>query len=181
MNRIVNKIALLAFLFFSMEMHAQVELSAMAASDSILEFIPLAERKLPKRKNIYLELGGSGGFASFNFEWIFAHRNPKMRFLLRPGISVSPIDKNNGLALIFPVMVHGVYGQKHCLDVGLGQTFTITTKGQFFFRAPLSIGYRLEPKSSRMFYRFSYTPIVSYLFDQQWEHWGGISVGYKIK
>ena len=180
MNRIVNITILLAFLFFSMEMHAQVELGSAPRNDANwIDATP--QRKLPKRHNVYFELGGSGGFGSFNYEWVFAHRNPKMRFLLRPGLSFTPIDKNNGFALIFPVMVHGVYGQKHCLDVGIGQTFTITSKGQFFFRAPVSIGYRLEPKESRMFYRFSYTPIVSYLFDQQWEHWGGISIGYKIK
>jgi hypothetical protein len=181
MNTIVSRTILFAFLCISMEMCAQEELSPIRASNAMPERLVMVERKLPSRKNIYLELAGSGGFGSINFEWIFAHRNPKMRLSLRPGISVTPIDKNNGLALIFPVMVHGIYGVNHCLDVGIGQTFTITTKGQFFFRAPLSIGYRLEPKSSRMFYRFSYTPIVSYLFDRQWEHWGGISIGYKIK
>ena len=180
MNRIVNIMILLAVLFFSMEMHAQVDLGTSGSNDGS-RFVATPQLKHPKRHNVYFELGGSGGFGSFNYEKIFAHRNPKMRFLLRPGLSFTPIDKNNGFALIFPVLVHGVYGEKHCLDVGIGQTFTITSKGQFFFRAPLSIGYRLEPKESRMFYRFSYTPIVSYLFDQQWEHWGGISIGYKIK
>lgn len=181
MKGIASKLVLLAFLVGSMEMHAQVDLSPSGSTDLMPELVVDRDRKLPTRKNIYLELGGSGGFASFNFEWIFAHRNRKIRWLLRPGFSVSPIDKNNGVALIFPVMVHGIYGKHHCLDIGVGQTITITTRGQFFFRAPVSIGYRLEPKESRMFYRFSYTPIVSYLFDQQWEHWGGISIGYKIK
>ncbi len=180
MKMIMTRTILFAFLIVSMELHAQVELD-ISVDDQVNMIVATPQLKLPKRQNLYFELGGSGGFGSINYENIFAHRYPKLRFLLRPGLSFTPIDKNNGFALIFPVMVHGIYGINHCLDVGLGQTFTITSKGQFFFRAPLSVGYRLEPKESRMFYRFSYTPIVSYLFDRQWEHWGGISIGYKIK
>lgn len=138
------------------------------------------DRTSIQRRNLYFELGGSGGFGSFNFEWIFKEKKD-FRWMLRTGISGTYVDKNNGAVLIFPVMVHGVYGQKHGLDIGIGQSFSITTRGNFFLRAPLSIGYRLEPESSRFFYRFSYTPIISYLVDQQWEHWGGISIGYKLK
>lgn len=131
------------------------------------------------RNSLYFELGGSGGFGSFNFEWNFAAKN-KYRWMLRTGISGTYIDKNNGAAFIFPVMVHGVYGKTHGLDIGLGQALTVTTKGAIFLRAPLSIGYRWEPTGKRLFYRFSYTPIISYIVDFQWEHWGGITIGYKL-
>jgi len=39
------------------------------------EFVPHKRMKLPKRTSLYLELGGSGGFGSFNFEWNFMTRN----------------------------------------------------------------------------------------------------------
>ena len=132
-----------------------------------------------RRKSLYLELGGSGGFGSFNFEWNFKSTD-NFRWMFRTGISATYIDKNNGLGFIFPVMVHSIYGKNHGLDLGIGQALTITTRGGIFLRTPLSIGYRLEPKDKRMFYRFSYTPIVSYLVDFQWEHWAGISIGYKL-
>ncbi|MDG1332976.1 MAG: hypothetical protein P8P74_11650 [Crocinitomicaceae bacterium] len=143
-------------------------------------YVPRLHRQQGKPRSLYFELGGSGGFGSFNFEWTFATKN-KFRWMLRTGISGTYIDKNNGAGFIFPVMVHGVYGHKHGLDVGIGQALTITTKGSFFLRAPVSIGYRLEPEGKRLFYRFSYTPIVSYIVDFQWEHWGGITIGYKLR
>jgi hypothetical protein len=139
---------------------------------------PDSERRL-ERNTIYVELAGSGGFGSFNYEWNFKTKE-QFRWMLRTGISGTYIDKNNGAALIFPVMVHGVYGKKHGLDVGFGQSLSITTRGSFFVRAPLSFGYRFEPEGKRMFYRFSYTPIVSYLVDVQWENWAGVSVGFKL-
>ena len=131
-------------------------------------------------RNVYFELAGSGGFGSFNFEWMFMTRQ-RNRWAIRTGISGTYIDKNNGAGIISPVMGHFIWGKNHGLDLGIGQALTITTRGNVFLRTPLSLGYRLEPAESRFFYRFSYTPIVSYLVDFQWEHWGGISIGYKLK
>lgn len=138
---------------------------------------------LVQKHNLFLELAGSGGFGSLNFEWMFVKRN-KFRWMLRAGISATYIDANNGMVLVFPTMIHGVYSPKthvHSLDFGIGQSFSITTKGSFFVRTPISIGYRLEPNKKRLFYRFSYTPIISNIVGFQWEHWGGISIGYKLR
>ncbi|MFT5859385.1 MAG: hypothetical protein ACI865_001486 [Flavobacteriaceae bacterium] len=136
-----------------------------------------------QNQSLYLELAGSGGFGSLNFEWKFRTRG-HFRWMLRTGISGSYIDANNGAVLIFPLMVHAVYSpnvQKHSIDFGIGQSPSITTNGSFFVRTPISIGYRLEPQDKRVFYRFSYTPIVSNIVNFQWEHWGGITIGYKLK
>lgn len=143
-------------------------------------YVPYIRPNRPQHNSIYFELAGSGGFASFNYEWNF-HNTERLRWFLRAGISGTYIDKNNGAGLIFPVMVHAMFGYRHGLDVGIGQALTITTKGSLFLRAPLSIGYRFEPEGKRVFYRFSYTPIVSYLLDFQWQHWGGITIGYKLR
>lgn len=156
----------------------ETEFSRFTPKESLL--VLNRRRVSSQRRNIYFELGGSGGFGSFNFERIFPTRNEN-RWVIRTGISGTYIDKNNGAAIIIPLMGHFIWGQKHGLDVGIGQALTATTRGNFFLRTPLSIGYRLEPAESRFFYRFSYTPIVSYLVDFQWEHWGGISIGYKLK
>lgn len=153
--------------------------SAIQNTSEVAYYVPERMRVYPRRNSIYAELGGSGGFGSLNYEWNFRAREYN-RWMLRTGISGTHIDKNNGSALIFPVMLHFVRGQKHALDVGIGQTLTVTTRGSAFVRMPISLGYRLEPEGSRMFYRFSYTPIVSYLVDFQWEHWAGISIGFKL-
>lgn len=135
---------------------------------------------IPKKRFASFELAGSGGLASFNYETSIK----KFHFsdlYFRVGLSASPIDRNNGTAIVFPLMVHFVYGQsKHKLDLGLGQTISITTRGAFFVRMPASIGYRIEPDDKKYFWRFSYTPIISYLVDFQWQHWGGISFGIKL-
>ncbi|MFK7783500.1 MAG: hypothetical protein AB8B56_00215 [Crocinitomicaceae bacterium] len=150
-------------------------------SEKVESLLVIDRRRLETRvSSLYFELGGSGGFGSFNYEWNFKTQN-EFRWMLRTGISGTYIDQNNGAAIIFPVMVHGIYGKKHGLDVGIGQALTITTRGSFFVRAPISVGYRLEPSRKRIFYRFAYTPIISYLIDFQWQHWAGITIGYKLR
>lgn len=131
-------------------------------------------------RNIYFELAGSGGFGSFNYEKkINKLKNFNLRW--RVGLSYTPMDKKRGV-VIFPVMIHYLIGKNHhLLDLGIGQSISIATTGSFFFRMPISIGYRLDKPSKKYFWRFSYTPIVSYLLDFQWEHWGGVTFGYKLK
>lgn len=182
----MKQIAAFLFLVCSWLVHGQDSTKLQfvnSARSTVTEagtFVPEKTRRRLHERNIYLELGGSGGFASFNYEWNFASQQ-RIRWMLRMGISGTYIDKNNGAGIIFPVMAHGIYGKKHGLDLGIGQALTLTTRGSFFLRTPLSVGYRFEPNRKRMFYRISYAPIVSYLVDFQWEHWGGITIGYKLK
>jgi len=134
-----------------------------------------------KSKFLSFELLGSGGLASLNYESQFLNRDLTDLYF-RAGFSVMPIDANNGAALIFPLMVHSTIGKSsHKLDIGLGQTFTITTKGQFFLRMPFSTGYRFEPEDKKYYLRASYTPIISYIYNFQSENWGGLTFGYRIK
>ena len=179
----MKALLLFTFLLISAEFSFGQETGKVLSTKFKLEtpnYVPDKRRKLPKRNSLYLEIGGSGGFGSFNYESIFKQKK-NFRWMFRTGISGTYIDKNNGAAFIFPVMIHCVYGQKHGIDIGIGQALTITTRGSAFLRMPLSIGYRLEPADKRVFYRFSYTPIVSYLIDFQWQHWAGITLGYKLR
>lgn len=133
-----------------------------------------------KDRFVSLELLGSGGLGSVNFEHQVMDKDA-VDLYMRYGFSMAPIDKNNGTALIFPVMTHATFFKgSHKLDTGAGLSFTVTTKGSFFSRLPLCLGYRLQPEEKRFFFRVAYTPIVSYLFNFQWENWGGIGFGFKI-
>ena len=86
------------------------------------------------------ELAGSGGFGSVNFERSF-HKKESFELDYRIGLSFAPIDKNNGTAIVFPLMIHGVYGKNsHKIDLGIGQAFTLTTRLQLFLKTPVSIG-----------------------------------------
>ncbi len=133
-------------------------------------------------KNMYLslELAGIGGLGSINIEKNFLQIN-KLNLGWRAGFSLAPIDSNNGTALIFPVMLQAKWGGPvHSLEFSAGQALTVTTKGSVFILMPLSLGYRLEPAGKNYFLRVAYTPLVSWLLDWQWQHWGGISFGYRI-
>lgn len=133
-----------------------------------------------KQKYLTVELAGSGGLGSFNYETSF-YQKGNLSLNYRIGLSVTPIDKNNGIVLIFPILLHGVYGKtKHKLDFGIGQTISITTKANAFILMPISFGYRLQPQEKNYYIRFAYTPIISYLLDFQWQHWAGITYGIKL-
>lgn len=130
---------------------------------------------------LMLELGGAGGLGSVNFESVFSQKE-QLRLSFRTGVSIMPIDKNNGAALIFPQMIHGTYGQgAHQADVGIGLAPSITTNlGGAFVRMPLSLGYRLEPLEKHYYFRVAYTPLLSFLFDLQWQHWAGVTFAYQL-
>jgi hypothetical protein len=146
-----------------------------------INFIIAPQRQPEQRHNLYLELGGPGGLGSINYEWRFLKRG-KFRMMLRPGFGASPLaGDSGGAAFLFPVMIHSTIGKVHNLDLGVGQTFALTTNQDFYLYTPISVGYRLEPTKSRLFYRIAYTPIMSTYSGFEVTHWGGITIGFKLK
>lgn len=145
----------------------------------ILLFI--ATNSVAQKRSAYFELLGSGGLGSMNYEQVF-YQKSNYQFTWRAGLSVAPIDKNNGVGIIFPLLLNTRIGkQKHKLELGIGQGVTITTKGHLFILAPALLGYRYEPVNKSLFYRVSYTPLISYIIDFQVQNWLGLSVGYTFK
>lgn len=144
----------------------------------LISNVNFAQTELNKRKSLFFELAGSGGVGSINYEKLFLKKN-NTEFTWRAGLSFAPIDKNNGTGIVFPLMLNSLIGKNsHKLELGLGQGITITTKGSFFSLTTAAIGYRYQPETKKWFYRFTYTPLLSYLVDLQIQQWGGISVGY---
>ncbi len=136
-------------------------------------------------RHISLEVGGVGGFGALSYEREVLKKGA-FRMDLRFGFSFVPVDANNGSALIFPVLAHGLIGNgQHQLDLGIGQALTVTTKGSLFVLMPASIGYRFSPGKGkvdgcRLYLRPAYTPLISYLLDFQWQHWAGLTIGLRI-
>lgn len=127
-----------------------------------------------------VEVGGVGGLGSINAEWALNGR-ANLQPVLRAGFSISPVDRNNGIALIFPVMMQGIWGRgSHHLETGVGQALSLTTRGNVFLRMPLHLGYRYQASGRRLFVGLAYTPLISWIFDRQWEHWAGIRLGYQL-
>jgi hypothetical protein len=145
-------------------------------------------------KQVFLELGGSGGLGSINLEkplfinlpWVPRDNCGPLKpvlysFTWRLGLGASPIDQNNGWVLIFPAMVNMVYGvYAHRIEFGTGIAPSVTTKGSLFIKSPVMLGYRFQPPDKKLFFRVTYTPLVSWLVDFQWQHWAGISIGYNF-
>ncbi len=132
------------------------------------------------RRGVFLEIAGSGGLGSLNYESIFFQRD-LIDLSFRSGLSIAPIDRNNGTGLVFPVMLNALIGrQHHRLEAGIGQGITITTRGSFYLLTTMALGYRFQRRDSPWFYRVTYTPLLSYLLDVQYQHWAGISVGYTL-
>jgi hypothetical protein len=141
---------------------------------------PTFAQQESKPKYIFLELAGSGGLGSLNYEQQLRDMH-SWDLTWRAGFSVAPIDKNNGVGLVFPLMVHARIGEGASkLDVGLGQGMTITTNGAFFLLTTAAVGYRYQKPDSNWFFRASYTPLISYLVDFQVQHWAGLSIGYTL-
>jgi hypothetical protein len=130
---------------------------------------------------LYFELGGSGGLGSFNYERHFSQKK-SWELTWSAGISLAPIDKNNGTGIVIPIMLHANLGKKAVkLELGIGQGLTVTTKGSVFTLTTLAIGPRFQTAGSPWYYRATFTPLISYLVDFQVQPWGGISIGYAFK
>ncbi len=137
-----------------------------------------------KERSIYFEVGGSGGLGSLNYEAsiLKSLSSEKINYTWRAGLSFAPIDKNNGTGIVFPIMINSLIGaSNHRLEIGVGQGFTVTTRGSFFTMTTAVIGYRFDAKNNPLFFRATYTPLISYLIDFQVQQWGGLSIGYTFK
>lgn len=144
-------------------------------------FSGMVSGQSPTHRGIFLEVGGTGGLASINYEKAFRQVGA-MELLWRVGFTAFPVDPNNGNGIVIPTLVEGLIGESpHKLEVGLGHALTLTTKGRFFTNITPVLGYRFQDKAKRFYFRASYTPILSYLLGFQYQHWAGLSIGYTLK
>lgn len=140
---------------------------AQSAKDSTSHFC---------RDAIYVELGGSGGLYSVNYDYRITK---EMNF--RIGLAAS----YNAIA--FPIIASClVGGHANHFEIGIGTTvqFSSAVNGRSLFRkgeirrlaiGTALIGYRYQPDSGGFVFRIDYTPLFTFgLF----ESWGGISLGY---
>lgn len=130
---------------------------------------------------VFLELGGTGGLGSINYERKFFDKE-KLDITWRLGLTALPIDKNNGVSIIFPATLQAIHGKgPHFFETGIGLGTTVTTKGSFYARMTPIVGYRFEQPKKKLFFRITYTPFVSFIFAPQYQHWAGVSLGWKLK
>lgn len=129
----------------------------------------------------FLELGGNGGIFSINYETNLEKiQKSRIKFLYRTGLSFYPGDQNTGTTFVLPQSFNMLIGETHYLELGVGESFTFTTRAAFFMRAVLNVGYRFMSPEKRIFYRVTYTPFISHFWDVQMSQWAGASIGYQF-
>jgi hypothetical protein len=141
----------------------------------------------PSRHHIFLELGGVGGYGSFNYERIALLKNHSW-VALRVGVSTYRI-KDFTLSfnpdIIIPFTVNGCLGKQHKVEIGVGNTYSNIVHADQKDGSPqrvirmstiFSMGYRYQKSSKGPVFRCVYTPIIEN--HSRVRHWAGMSIGY---
>ena len=130
-------------------------------------------------KSVFVEIGGYAGFYSINYQTPFEIKDIPLK--LRLGVSAFPLDKNSGTLILFPIGLNYEIGTgQNRLDLGIGHTVTTSTLPSIHSQSNLSISF-LRKTDEKFWYRVSYTPLISHWVDVQFQHWVGISLGYKLE
>lgn len=147
-----------------------------------------SENKKIKKNLLFLEIGGSGGYGSVNYEYL-VKKNNKLKLSTRIGISSYRLtDYTNELNpdLVIPIAVNTYYGSKNNIDLGIGQTFTSIVyadnenyqpKRRIQFNTNLFIGYRYQSETGFLF-KIGYAPIIEN--QKMFRHWASLTLGYNF-
>jgi len=141
------------------------------------------------KHTVYLEVLGSGGYGSLNYEHAFFGKG-MLGLHARAGISTYKLrdfELKFNPDIIIPVSASIIYGRVHSIEAGIGQTFSSVSQiniEQFIperknrLSATGILAYRVTFRKPSMVLRFAYTPIWE--FYDTWQHWGGLSIGYSF-
>ena len=136
---------------------------------------------------LYIEGIGIGGYGSLNYERTILLKS-NLRMGLRIGLStynITDYTRKFNPDIIIPIAINGLYGNKHKIEFGFGQTISNIVKANFSdlkpgrvtnLHANFTIGYRYQKDTGGVIFRISYTPLIE--FYESFRHWGGISIGY---
>jgi hypothetical protein len=98
--------------------------SRLFLSFVVLTQVCIGQAVTNPRKSIFLEIAGSGGLGSMNYEQVL-FKKKHTEFTWRAGLSLAPIDKNNGTGIVVPLMMNAIISKNsHKLELGLGQGIT---------------------------------------------------------
>jgi hypothetical protein len=139
------------------------------------------------QNSIYIEAGGIGGYGSLNYERIIFIKE-KLKIGMRIGVSTYNLTDYTikfNPDIIIPIAINGVYGNKHKIVVGFGQTVSNIVeanrpnwepKRKTNLHGNFTIGYRYQKDTGGIMVSCGYTPIIE--FYNSYRHWAGILIGY---
>lgn len=140
------------------------------------------------RHAVYAEAGGAGGYFSLNYERLLKPLKTNLLLLARGGIgTLNRRDYNGKLNpdLLIPLGIHLIYGKKHRIETGVGETITRIVRHSEALQRPkasagfntwLYLGYTYRANKPGFMIRIAYTPILE--LNRYFRHWGGLSLGY---
>jgi hypothetical protein len=154
--------------------------SSIQANDSL---------RFTYKNSVQFELGGNGGFYSFNYERIILNGK---RFKTSGRVGVAYYPPSSGIIdLWIPVLINEIYSfGKHHIELGLGYAFTYSAtrdaennpsnwEWEGFYTGRL--GYRYQKPNGRLILRAAFTaflegppPFIYYNFHAS----GGVALGY---
>lgn len=147
--------------FFKIE-NSNNEIKTDNIYDNIYEY---SEPKDENKRNIFLELGGLGGFFSINYEKML-----KEVVGLRVGAGLF------AFALTSPITINIITNPKSNHHIEIGGGIIIFLVGErSAITSTLNIGYRYQPKKAGVLLKLIYSPIFS---KDDLFNWFGLGIGY---
>tara|TARA_Y100000385_G_scaffold198409_1_gene205411 strand:+ start:7906 stop:8409 length:504 start_codon:yes stop_codon:yes gene_type:complete len=143
-----------------------------------------------KKKLMFIEIGGPGGFGSINYE-LLVSKIKKMKLSTRIGLSsfkLKDFQNEFNPDIIVPISINTYYGYNHHLEFGLGQVFTSIIYADKVnyepmrrnnFSTHLSIGYRFQKEVPGTICKIAYSPIIQN--NSILTHWFSVAVGQFFK
>lgn len=146
------------------------------------------------KNSVYLDIMGTGGWYSLNYERI-VYTNNNLGLGVSSGVSVmhfKDFDLQFNPDFSIPLSLNAFYGKKHHLEVGVGSTFASVVRADedYFAKRYLNVnltmtlGYRYQKPGGGFMFRAAYTPIIP-VYRQitengSFKNWFSLSFGYSF-
>ena len=152
-----------------------------------------AQRGTTTNSSVYLEIGGTAGLWSLNYDRELWEINENFRLHARAGLGMYSEFNGAGFPdVIIPISNMVLLGEgTHRVEAGGGITYYNWTlrdalKPDGFSRRSdllghLILGYRFQKLEGGLMFRVTYTPVIINDSNNPFEHWAGGSIGYTFK
>lgn len=167
---------MISFTSYCQELKDSVETKQSNQSNTLRDSIK-PSTKFNHQNSIQLELLGSGGAYSLNYERILINRN-RWKTVANIGIDVRGGEK--WIGFLVPIGITELLSFKsHHIEMGMsvasGYTQNRDHGGWYDLYVMGRIGYRYQKPNGRFIARIGYTPFI---YPETFTPWGGIAFGY---
>lgn len=149
-------------------------LFSQTTTDTIVATEP--DLRFNYKNNVQLELFGSAGLYSINYERIIFNQN-KYKTVGELGFSRIPISEGNGMS--FPISINQLISfQRHHIELGVGATPNYVSDYLYpgwDIHYSARIGYRYQKPHRRFIFRAGVVPIFAF---PGYGIWGAVNFGY---